>query len=98
MHTMREPGEQDPRPDADKTKLIAGSSGGMNSCEYAHERPTLTEVVTRVAARARYLGGMWRFALPALASAADDLRAALDRCSGALHPLPTLSAEQRGAL
>ena len=69
----------------------------MSSCEYAHERPTLTGVVTRFVARARYLGGMWLFALPAFASA-DDLRAALDRCSGALHPLPALSAEQRGAL
>ena len=41
---------------------------------------------------------MWLLTLSALASVDDDLSAALDRCSGAVHPLPALTADQRADL
>lgn len=41
---------------------------------------------------------MWLLTLSAFASVDDEIATALDRCSGAIHPLPALSADQRAEL
>jgi hypothetical protein len=42
-----------------------------------------------------YSRGMWWSFLPALASDEAEIQAALERCEGAVHPLPALTAQQR---